>query len=144
MTGHKVYLELWVKVRPKWRQSEEAVRRLGLKEWMACGNARSGETLRFRNDPETFGHGGGRRSILCFQGNTGCFGFPLPGACEGKCASADRSNRSFSVLPDLYVHGTDLPEVDRRQGGFLGNKENSFGSQKAFGWLFLVSELLRC
>ena len=32
MTGHKVYLELWVKVRPKWRQSEEAVRRLGLKE----------------------------------------------------------------------------------------------------------------
>lgn len=32
MTGHKVFLELWVKVRPKWRQSEDAVRRLGLKE----------------------------------------------------------------------------------------------------------------
>ncbi len=29
LTGHKVYLELWVKVRKKWRKDEEALRRLG-------------------------------------------------------------------------------------------------------------------
>ena len=28
-TGHSVYLELWVKVSPKWRQSETVLRRLG-------------------------------------------------------------------------------------------------------------------
>ena len=28
-TGHSVYLELWVKVSPKWRQSEAVLRRLG-------------------------------------------------------------------------------------------------------------------
>jgi len=28
-TGHSVYLELWVKVTPKWRQSEPVLRRLG-------------------------------------------------------------------------------------------------------------------
>jgi len=28
-TGHPVYLELWVKVSPKWRQSEPVLRRLG-------------------------------------------------------------------------------------------------------------------
>jgi len=28
-TGHSVYLELWVKVSPKWRQSESVLRRLG-------------------------------------------------------------------------------------------------------------------
>jgi GTP-binding protein Era len=28
-TGHPAYLELWVKVSPKWRQSEPALRRLG-------------------------------------------------------------------------------------------------------------------
>ncbi|MBC7076989.1 MAG: KH domain-containing protein, partial [Synergistales bacterium] len=27
--GHKVYLELWVKVRPHWRKSERELRRLG-------------------------------------------------------------------------------------------------------------------
>lgn len=29
LTGHKVYLELWVKVRKKWRKKEEELRRLG-------------------------------------------------------------------------------------------------------------------
>lgn len=29
LTGHKVYLELWVKVRKKWRRDENALRRLG-------------------------------------------------------------------------------------------------------------------
>jgi len=29
ITGHSVYLELWVKVSPKWRQSESVLRRLG-------------------------------------------------------------------------------------------------------------------
>ena len=28
-TGHSVYLELWVKISPKWRQSEAVLRRLG-------------------------------------------------------------------------------------------------------------------
>jgi GTP-binding protein Era len=31
MVGTKVYLELWVKVRPKWRQDEAELRRLGFK-----------------------------------------------------------------------------------------------------------------
>ncbi|MFB0545332.1 MAG: GTPase Era [Anaerolineae bacterium] len=29
LTGHKVYLELWVKVRKKWRKDEDELRRLG-------------------------------------------------------------------------------------------------------------------
>ena len=29
LTGTRVYLELWVKVRPKWRQKEDELRRLG-------------------------------------------------------------------------------------------------------------------
>ncbi|MDD2206572.1 MAG: GTPase Era [Aminobacterium sp.] len=29
MTGHKVFLDLWVKVRPGWRQSESELRRMG-------------------------------------------------------------------------------------------------------------------
>ena len=30
LTGHPVYLDLWVKVSPHWRQSEPVLRRLGL------------------------------------------------------------------------------------------------------------------
>ena len=30
LTGHPVYLDLWVKVSPHWRQSESVLRRLGL------------------------------------------------------------------------------------------------------------------
>ena len=29
LTGYKVYLDLWIKVRPKWRQSEQDLRRMG-------------------------------------------------------------------------------------------------------------------
>ena len=29
LLGARVFLKLWVKVRPKWRQSEEELRRLG-------------------------------------------------------------------------------------------------------------------
>ena len=32
LTGGKVYLELWVKVLPKWRRNEKALRRLGYKK----------------------------------------------------------------------------------------------------------------
>ncbi len=32
LVGGKVYLELWVKVEPKWRQNEKALRRLGYKK----------------------------------------------------------------------------------------------------------------
>jgi GTP-binding protein Era len=31
LIGHRVYLELWVKVRPKWRESEQELGRLGYK-----------------------------------------------------------------------------------------------------------------
>lgn len=30
LTGYKVYLDLWIKVRPKWRHSEQDLRRMGL------------------------------------------------------------------------------------------------------------------
>jgi GTP-binding protein Era len=29
LLGHRVYLELWVKVRPKWRQDEQELGRMG-------------------------------------------------------------------------------------------------------------------
>ena len=32
LTGHKVYLDLWIKVRPDWRRSEGDLRMLGIKE----------------------------------------------------------------------------------------------------------------
>lgn len=31
-TGHKVYLDLWIKARPGWKQSEADLRRLGIRE----------------------------------------------------------------------------------------------------------------
>ncbi len=31
-TGHRVYLDLWIKVRPGWKQSEADLRRLGIRE----------------------------------------------------------------------------------------------------------------
>ena len=33
LTGHKVYLDLWIKVRPDWRRSERDLRMLGIKEF---------------------------------------------------------------------------------------------------------------
>ena len=32
LTGHRVYLDLWVKVRSDWRRSESDLRKLGIKE----------------------------------------------------------------------------------------------------------------
>ncbi len=32
LTGHRVYLDLWIKVRPGWKQSEGDLRRLGIRE----------------------------------------------------------------------------------------------------------------
>ena len=32
LTGHRVYLDLWIKVRPGWKQSDGDLRRLGIKE----------------------------------------------------------------------------------------------------------------
>ncbi|NCB16863.1 MAG: hypothetical protein EOM65_11900, partial [Synergistales bacterium] len=32
LTGHRVYLDLWVKIRSDWRRSESDLRKLGIKE----------------------------------------------------------------------------------------------------------------
>ncbi len=32
LTGHRVFLDLWVKVRADWRRSETDLKRLGIKE----------------------------------------------------------------------------------------------------------------
>jgi len=32
LTGHKVYLDLWIKVRKDWRQSDADLRMLGIQE----------------------------------------------------------------------------------------------------------------
>jgi GTP-binding protein Era len=32
LTGHKAFLDLWVKVRPGWRESESDLRLFGIKE----------------------------------------------------------------------------------------------------------------